>query len=134
MVKRNDWRSPAGLGPRNRRKSFAPYQVDHGCTGDRQAAHDPLARRFPQPARPVRAFRQKAPGACKAPRLSKAAGLFSFTHPRLAKARQEFFMVKEQKRGNREAKKPKAVKTAAAPNPPLLAAGKLTPIKPPKKG
>jgi hypothetical protein len=43
-------------------------------------------------------------------------------------------MVKEQKRGNREAKKPKAIKTAAAVNPPLLAAGKLTPIKPPKKG
>jgi hypothetical protein len=43
-------------------------------------------------------------------------------------------MVKEQKRGNREAKKPKAIKTAAAATPPLLAAGKLTPIKPPKKG
>jgi hypothetical protein len=48
-------------------------------------------------------------------------------------AREEFFMAKERKRGNREAKKPKAIKPAADPNPPLMAAGRLTPIKPLKK-
>ncbi|WP_298427208.1 hypothetical protein [Rhodoblastus sp.] len=42
-------------------------------------------------------------------------------------------MAKERKRGNREAKKPKAIKPAANPNPPLMAVGSLTPIKPPKK-
>ncbi len=42
-------------------------------------------------------------------------------------------MVKERKRGNREAKKPKASKSAADPNPPLMAAGRVTPVKPLKK-
>jgi hypothetical protein len=42
-------------------------------------------------------------------------------------------MAQEHKRSNREVKKPKAVKPAAAPAPALLAAGKTTPIKPPKK-
>ena len=42
-------------------------------------------------------------------------------------------MVKERKRGNREAKKPKAIKPAADPNPLLMAAGRFTPIKPLKK-
>jgi len=42
-------------------------------------------------------------------------------------------MAKERKRGNREAKKPKATKPAADPNPPLMAAGRLTPIKPLQK-
>ncbi|MGO8739823.1 hypothetical protein [Rhodoblastus sp.] len=41
-------------------------------------------------------------------------------------------MAQERKRGNREAKKPKAIKPTADPAPPLFAAGKLTPIKPPK--
>lgn len=38
-------------------------------------------------------------------------------------------MVKERKHGNREAKKPKAVKPPVDPNPPALALGRLTPIK-----
>jgi hypothetical protein len=42
-------------------------------------------------------------------------------------------MAKEQKRGNREAKKPKAIKAPADPKPTLLPMGSLTPIKPPKK-
>ncbi|MBB4198044.1 hypothetical protein GGD83_001837 [Rhodoblastus sphagnicola] len=41
-------------------------------------------------------------------------------------------MAKEQKRGNREAKKPKAVKPAVDPNPPKMAMGQLTPVKGPK--
>ena len=41
-------------------------------------------------------------------------------------------MVKVQKRGNREAKKPKAIKAVVDPNPPM-AAGRLTSIKPQKK-
>jgi hypothetical protein len=41
-------------------------------------------------------------------------------------------MVKEQKRGNREAKKPKAVKAAVDPSPPKMAMGQLSPIKKPK--
>ena len=41
-------------------------------------------------------------------------------------------MAKENKRGNREVKKPKAVKAAAAPAP-TLTMGRLTPIKPAKK-
>jgi hypothetical protein len=46
---------------------------------------------------------------------------------------QEFVMAKERQRGNREAKKPKAIKPAADPARPVFAAGSLTPIKPPKK-
>ena len=44
-------------------------------------------------------------------------------------------MAKERKRGNREAKKPKAIKPAADPTatPSLFASGSLTPIRPPKK-
>ncbi len=42
-------------------------------------------------------------------------------------------MAKEQKRGNREAKKPKAIKAPADPNPTSMLTGSLTPIKPPKK-
>lgn len=42
-------------------------------------------------------------------------------------------MVKDRKRGNREAKKPKAIKPVADTTPPLLAAGRLMPIKPSKK-
>lgn len=42
-------------------------------------------------------------------------------------------MAKERKHGNREAKKPKAVKPAADANPPLMALGRLTPVKAPKK-
>lgn len=41
-------------------------------------------------------------------------------------------MAKERKRGNREAKKPKAIKPAADANLPLMATGRLTPIKTPK--
>jgi hypothetical protein len=43
-------------------------------------------------------------------------------------------MAKENNRSNREAKKPKAVKAADTPNPPTLTMGRLTPIKPAKKG
>jgi hypothetical protein len=43
-------------------------------------------------------------------------------------------MAQERKRSNREIKKPKADKPAKDPNPPLMAAGRLTPIKQPKKG
>ncbi len=42
-------------------------------------------------------------------------------------------MAKDRKRGNREAKKPKSIKPAADLNSPLMAAGRLTPIKPLKK-
>ncbi len=42
-------------------------------------------------------------------------------------------MAKEQKRGNREAKKPKAVKPPADPRPSLMLTGSLAPIKPIKK-
>ncbi len=43
-------------------------------------------------------------------------------------------MAQERKRSNREAKKPKAVKPAKDPNPPLMAAAvRLAPIKQPKK-
>jgi hypothetical protein len=42
-------------------------------------------------------------------------------------------MAKDRKRGNREVKKPKAIKSVVDPNPPLMAAGRLTPIKPQKK-
>ena len=48
-------------------------------------------------------------------------------------ARQETIMAKEQKRGNREAKKPKAIKAPADPNPTSMLTGSLTPIKAPKK-
>jgi hypothetical protein len=41
-------------------------------------------------------------------------------------------MSKERKHGNREAKKPKAVKAAVAASPPKMALGSLSPIKPPK--
>jgi hypothetical protein len=41
-------------------------------------------------------------------------------------------MSKERKPGNREAKKPKAVKAAVDPSPTKLALGSLTPIKQPK--
>ncbi|MCW2273746.1 hypothetical protein M2321_001320 [Rhodoblastus acidophilus] len=41
-------------------------------------------------------------------------------------------MAQERKRGNREAKKPKAAKPAAAPNPPKMPLGQLAPIKMPK--
>jgi hypothetical protein len=43
-------------------------------------------------------------------------------------------MSKERKHGNREAKKPKAVKVAVAPSLPTMALGSFSPIKPPKKG
>ncbi len=46
---------------------------------------------------------------------------------------QEFVMAKERKRGNRETRKPKAIKPAADPAPALFSAGRLTPIKPPQK-
>jgi hypothetical protein len=49
-------------------------------------------------------------------------------------AQQEFVMAQERKRSNREVKKPKAIKPAKDPNPPLMAAGRLAPIKQPKKG
>lgn len=42
-------------------------------------------------------------------------------------------MAKERKRGNREAKKPKAIKPSAKSDPPVMALGSLTPIKQPKK-
>lgn len=42
-------------------------------------------------------------------------------------------MAKEQKRGNREAKKPKAIKAPSDPHPTSMLTGSLTPIKPPKK-
>jgi hypothetical protein len=43
-------------------------------------------------------------------------------------------MAKDQKQGNRETKKPKADKPAAAqPKPFSFSQGSLTPIKPPKK-
>ncbi len=42
-------------------------------------------------------------------------------------------MANEHRRGNREAKKPKAIKPAVDPNPPLMEAGRLTPIKSAKK-
>jgi hypothetical protein len=90
-------------------------------TTDVLATDEPRAERRRTKKRPALA----KPRAC-----SRLRGFYYFS----ANARQELVMVKEQKRGNREAKKPKAVKTAAAVNPPLLAAGKLTPIKPPKKG
>jgi hypothetical protein len=76
-------------------------------------------------------WQKERPALAKPRAFPKVAGLFFFERK---SARQELVMVKEQKRGNREAKKPKAIKAAAAVNPPLLAAGKLTPIKPPKKG
>jgi hypothetical protein len=41
-------------------------------------------------------------------------------------------MVKEQKRGNREAKKPKAAKPSVDPSPPKMAMGQLAPINKPK--
>ncbi|MCW2318177.1 hypothetical protein SAMN06265338_11123 [Rhodoblastus acidophilus] len=41
-------------------------------------------------------------------------------------------MAQERKRGNREAKKPKAAKPAADPNPPKMPLGRSTPIKTPK--
>lgn len=43
-------------------------------------------------------------------------------------------MSKENRHGNREAKKPKAVKAAVAPSASAPALGSLSPIKPPKKG
>jgi hypothetical protein len=65
---------------------------------------------------------------------------FAFAHQRGAftrapneSAQQEDVMAQERKRGNREAKKPKAIKQAADPNPPVMALGRLTPIKPTKK-
>jgi hypothetical protein len=42
-------------------------------------------------------------------------------------------MAKENKRGNREAKKPKAVKAPVAASPTGLTLGQLTPIKAAKK-
>jgi hypothetical protein len=48
-------------------------------------------------------------------------------------ARQEITMVKERKHGNREAKKPKAIKQPAAPTASSMLTGSLTPIKPIKK-
>jgi hypothetical protein len=48
-------------------------------------------------------------------------------------ARQEIIMVKERKHGNREAKKPKAIKPPAAPTASSMLTGSLTPIKPIKK-
>ena len=41
-------------------------------------------------------------------------------------------MAQEHKRGNREAKKPKAVKPAVAANAPKMEMGRLTPIDKPK--
>ena len=41
-------------------------------------------------------------------------------------------MAQEHKRGNREAKKPKAAKPATDPNPPKMQSGQLTPLKMPK--
>jgi hypothetical protein len=43
-------------------------------------------------------------------------------------------MSNDRKHGNREAKKPKAVKAAVSPIPPKMELGSLSPIKPPKKG
>ena len=43
-------------------------------------------------------------------------------------------MSNDRKHGNREAKKPKAVKAAVSPIPPKMDLGSLSPIKPPKKG
>jgi hypothetical protein len=40
-------------------------------------------------------------------------------------------MAQERKRGNREAKKPKAVKPAVDPNPPKMVMGQLSPVKKP---
>ena len=42
-------------------------------------------------------------------------------------------MAKEHQRSNREAKKPKAPKPAAAPTASSMLTGSLTPIKPGKK-
>lgn len=42
-------------------------------------------------------------------------------------------MAKERQRGNREAKKSKAVKPPVDPNPSSLLTGSVTPIKPAKK-
>jgi hypothetical protein len=47
---------------------------------------------------------------------------------------EEHVMTNERKHGNREAKKPKAVKAAVAAIPPKMDLGSLSPIKPPKKG
>ena len=41
-------------------------------------------------------------------------------------------MAKERKRGNREAKKPKAVKAAADPGASNMPLGQITPMKMPK--
>jgi hypothetical protein len=48
-------------------------------------------------------------------------------------AQQEMIMVKERKHGNREAKKPKAIKPPSAPTASSMLTGSLTPIKPIKK-
>ena len=59
---------------------------------------------------------------------------FIFHQARGSKTRQEQIVAKEQKRGNREAKKPKAVKSASADaSPPKMALGQLAPIKKPAK-
>jgi len=42
-------------------------------------------------------------------------------------------MSNDRRHGNREAKKPKAVKAAVAPSPAKMDLGSLSPIKPPKK-
>ena len=41
-------------------------------------------------------------------------------------------MAQERKRGNREAKKPKAAKPAVDPAAPKMPLGQLTPVKKPK--
>ncbi|MGO9389592.1 hypothetical protein [Rhodoblastus sp.] len=62
----------------------------------------------------------------QSPAPDQGCGVFTITH-------REIVMAQEHKRSNREVKKPKAAKPAKEPAPSLMAAGRLTPIKAPKK-
>jgi hypothetical protein len=59
-------------------------------------------------------------------------GAFLFNRRAARGARQERIMAQERKRGNREAKKPKAAKPAVDPAAPKMPLGQLTPVKKPK--
>jgi hypothetical protein len=69
-----------------------------------------------------------------APRLLKVAGPLIFRRPRRSTRRKGDFMAKDRKRGNREARKPKADKTAvSAPPAGLAAKAAAAPALSPKK-
>ena len=69
-----------------------------------------------------------------APRLTQVAGPLIFIDRTDGSDAQEIIMAKEQKRGNREVRKPKAAKPpVVAATSSLLTKGMLTPVGLPKK-